>query len=74
MDGRQFVSVEMLKSLIVEGRKATMRYDYNEPLTIVSDSYGVVQYQKAFEFIDLLTTGKIDGDIHDYRVCRFARH
>ena len=63
VDGRQFVSVEMLKSLIVEGRKATMRYDYNEPLAIVSDSYGVVQYQKAFEFIDLLTTGKINGDI-----------
>ena len=63
VNGRQFVSVEMLKSLIVGGRKATMRYDYNEPLAIVSDSYGVVQYQKAFEFIDLLTTGKLGGDI-----------
>ena len=63
IDGKQFVSVEMLKSLVVEGRKATMRYDYNEPLAIVSDSYGVVQYQKAFEFIDLLTTGKIGGDV-----------
>lgn len=62
VDGRQFVSIDLLKSLIVEGRKATMRYDVDEPLAIVSDSYGVVQYQKAFEFIDIITSGKLDGE------------
>ena len=61
-DGKSFVSVDMLKSLIVEGKMATMRYDRNEPLAIVSDSYGVVQYAKAFEFIDILTSGKLGGD------------
>jgi phage/plasmid-like protein (TIGR03299 family) len=61
-EGKQFVSIDMLKDLIIKGRKATMRYDYNEPLAVVSDQYGVVQYQKAFEFVDLLTTGKIDGE------------
>lgn len=62
IDGRQFVSVDMLKDLIIEGRKATMRYDYNKPLAVVSDQYGVVQYQKAFEFVDLITTGQLGGD------------
>jgi phage/plasmid-like protein (TIGR03299 family) len=62
IDGRQFVSVDMLKGLIIEGRKATMRYDYNKPLAVVSDQYGVVQYQKAFEFVDLITTGQLGGD------------
>lgn len=62
VNGKQFVSVDMLNELVVHGRKATMRYDENKPLAVVSDSYGVVQYQKAFEFIDLLTTGKLGGD------------
>lgn len=63
INGKEFVSVEMLKSLIIPDYKATMRLDYNETLGIVSDKYGVVQNAKAFEFIDLLTTGKLGGDI-----------
>lgn len=63
INGKQFISVDMLKDLIIEGRKATMRYDYNQPLAVVSDQYGVVQYQKAFEFVDLITTGKLGGDV-----------
>ena len=62
VDGKQFVSVDMLRNLIIEGRKATMRYDLNTPLAIVSDAYGVVQYQKAFEFVDVLTSGKLGGE------------
>lgn len=58
----QYIDPDMLKKLIVDGKKATMRLDYNETLGIVSDSYGIVQNADAFNFIDLLTTGELGGD------------
>lgn len=55
------ISREVLSDLItdayINNRKATMRMDLNKPLGVVSDSYGIVQNEKAFEFIDILCTG-----------------
>lgn len=62
IDGKQFVDANMLRDLIIEGRKSTMRLDLNETLGVVSDSYGVVQYKEAFDFIDLMTTGELGGE------------
>lgn len=62
MNGKQYISVEELQKMIIEGKKATMRTDYNETLGIVSDSYGIVQNKHAFDFIDMLTTGTVGGE------------
>ena len=48
----------LLSKQIIEGKKATMRLDYNEALGIVSDTYGVVQNKHAFDFVDMLCSGK----------------
>lgn len=61
--GKTFVDIETLRKYIIEGKKATMRLDYNETLGVVSDSYGVVQNKHAFDFVDMLTTGKLGGEI-----------
>lgn len=63
IDGKQFVSIDMLKEMLVDSHRATMRTDVNEVLGIVTKSYGVVQNSHAFDFIDLLTTGKLGGEI-----------
>lgn len=55
------VEVEQLSDLMldamVQNRKATMRMDLERPLGIVSDNYGIVQNEMAFQFIDTLCTG-----------------
>ena len=53
----QFINASMLKDLIVDGSKATMRMDNHCTLGIVSDKYGVVQNSQAFDFIDAFCTG-----------------
>lgn len=57
----QYVSREVLSDMLVDayigGRKATMRMDFNKPLGVVSDHYGIVQNSDAFKFIDTLCTG-----------------
>lgn len=63
LDNKRYVSVDMLKEMLVDSHRATMRTDLNEVLGIVTKSYGVVQNSHAFDFIDLLTTGKIGGEI-----------
>ncbi len=63
IDGELYLSVNSIRKQIIEGRKATMRYDSNQPLAVVSDQYGVVQYKTAFDFVDLLTTGKLGGEV-----------
>lgn len=62
IDGQQFVSIDMLREGLIDDYRATMRMDNENPLGIVSDSYGVVQNQHAFDFLDLLTTGELDGE------------
>lgn len=48
---------DMMLDALVEGRKATMRMDLDRPLGIVSDNYGIVQNEQAFQFIDTLCSG-----------------
>lgn len=57
------ISSEELRELFmpIEGKKATIRTDYKECLGIVGFGYGVVQNKDAFAFIDMLCSGKMDG-------------
>ena len=54
---------EMLDS-IVPGKKVTMRMDTMKPLGVVSDSYGIVQNEDAFKFLDTLVTGQLTDSGH----------
>lgn len=47
-----------ISNAIIPGKMATIRLDTYEYLGIVSDTYGVVQNEDAFKFIDTLVTGK----------------
>ena len=48
---------DLIVDALVEGRKATMRMDKCKALGVVSDHYGIVQNERAFEFIDTLCSG-----------------
>ena len=48
----------MLRNLFVEGRMATVRTDTNTALGLTSDSYGIVQNESAFQFVDMFCSGK----------------
>ncbi len=54
---------KMLDS-IIQGKKVTVRTDTMKPLGIVSDSYGIVQNEDAFKFLDTLLTGKLTDSEH----------
>ena len=58
------INADMLLDAIVGGKKATMRMDKQSTLGIVSDSYGVVQNEDAFKFIDTLVTGQLTDRDH----------
>lgn len=47
----------------IEDKKANVRKDMENSLGIVGKDYGIVQNTEAFDFIDMLTTGKCGGDI-----------
>ena len=49
---------------IVPNKKVTMRMDTMKPLGIVSDSYGIVQNEDAFKFLDTLVTGQLTDSGH----------
>ena len=53
-----------VENLIVPNTMCTMRMDTHKILGIVSDTYGVVQNEQAFSFIDTLCSGK-DTDRND---------
>lgn len=57
MDNGTFINAAMLRDLLVEGRKATVRTDLNTALGLTSDSYGIVQNSDAFKFVDMLCSG-----------------
>lgn len=57
IDEGTFINASMFKDLIVQGKRATFRNDYNETLGIVSPSYGIISNEDAFSFIDDLCTG-----------------
>lgn len=58
------LNADMLLDAIVSGKKATMRMDKQATLGIVSDSYGVVQNEDAFKFVDTLVTGQLTDTDH----------
>ena len=57
MENGEFINASMLRDLLVEGRKATVRTDLNTALGLTSDSYGIVQNSDAFKFVDMLCSG-----------------
>ncbi len=61
-------NVELLQDeildCIVPNKKVTMRMDTMKPLGIVSDSYGIVQNEDAFKFLDTLLTGQLTDSEH----------
>lgn len=48
---------------IIRSHMATVRDDNNITLGVVGSGYGVVQNAKAFEFIDIITSGRLGGDV-----------
>lgn len=56
------ISPDILSGAIMNGNKATMRLDNNTPLGLVSENYGIVQNEHAFDFVDKLTTGMTGSD------------
>lgn len=47
---------------IIPTHKATMIEESNKYINVVGDGYGVIQNSKAFEFIDIMTSGTIGGE------------
>lgn len=62
-EGRDIPSDTLLK-LIVDNSKATVRTDNGKALGMVSNSYGIVQNEDAFKFIDLLCSGELADRDH----------
>lgn len=58
------VDADLILDALIPNRKATMRLDKSKALGVVSDSYGVVQNEDAFKFIDTLVTGEISDSEH----------
>ena len=57
MENGESINASILRDLLVEGRKATVRTDLNTALGLTSDSYGIVQNSDAFKFVDMLCSG-----------------
>lgn len=61
--GESIAADEVIKA-VIKDHKATMRADTENVLGITSDTYGVVQNEEAFKFIDLLCSGDIADRDH----------
>lgn len=59
MNNGEMIDASMLQNLLVDGKKATMRTDLNTTLGVVSDGYGTVQNEFAFQFVDTFCSGKL---------------
>lgn len=55
----QSVDADTLRRLFIPNTKATVRTDLDVPLGIVSDKYGVVSNELAFQFVDTLCSGQL---------------
>lgn len=62
MSGNPHVGLTLTKDDIIQSHMATVRKDNNKTLGVVGSNYGVVQNSKAFEFIDIITSGKLGGN------------
>ena len=58
MENGEFINASMLRDLLVEKSMATMRTDTNKSLGLVSEKYGIVSNESAFEFVDMFCSGK----------------
>jgi phage/plasmid-like protein (TIGR03299 family) len=58
MDLSEYISTDN----IIDTHSATYIEDNNHTLSVVGSGYGVVQNSKAFEFIDLMTSGTLGGE------------
>jgi phage/plasmid-like protein (TIGR03299 family) len=58
MENGESINASMLRDLLVEKSMATVRTDTNTALGLTSDSYGVVQNECAFQFVDMFCSGK----------------
>ena len=58
MENGEFINASILKDLLIDKTKATMRTDLNKSLGVVSEKYGVVSNKSAFEFVDMFCSGK----------------
>ncbi len=53
------VPCDLLIDAVIKGKKATVRTDKNKALGIVGDTYGIVQNEEAFTFIDTICSGGV---------------
>ena len=58
IENNEFISAAVLRELMVENARATMRMDTKKALGLVSDGYGIVQNEQAFKFVDMFCSGK----------------
>ena len=61
------IPAEMMQSMVIGNKVATMRLDNNRPLGVVGEGYGIVQNLDAFRFIDQMVNGSLPefGTSHD---------
>lgn len=52
----------LTKENIIQSHMATVIEDNDKTISVVGEAYGVVQNSKAFEFIDLMTSGSIGSE------------
>ena len=59
INGKQYVSIDMLKQSMLSDYKSTMRMDTETSLGIVGNNYTTIQNHVAFDYLDLLTSGEL---------------
>jgi phage/plasmid-like protein (TIGR03299 family) len=57
MENGEMIAADELLSLLIPNKRATMRLDTDKALGITSDTYGIVQNEDAFKFVDMLCSG-----------------
>lgn len=58
-NGETSIDLSLTPDMLIDSHMATVRTDTNRTLGVVGSKYGVVQNYKAFEFIDMLTSGSL---------------
>lgn len=60
--GQPYAGLNLTQNDIITSHMATVREDLGNVLGVVGSKYGVVQNKKAFEFIDIITSGQLGGE------------
>lgn len=61
-NGMPYAGLNLTTKDIITSHMATIREDADLTLGVVGANYGVVQNAKAFEFIDIITSGELGGE------------